>query len=1058
MDGRRLSAIALLISVMIAGVGTVAYAQTKPPRLLDTLYAKDVRIDPLKDDAGLNDVQFLGEKTGWVVGHHGVVWNSNDGGATWNLVPVPTNGRLNSVCFLTDRIGWVAGGRIVPYSGHSEAILLGTKDGGKTWSKLPVSGFPEINKLQMFDLKNGIAVGHVSSQSPGGILKTADGGQTWEPVSGTSPYGWNTAHFFDGESGFVAGDAGSQASVGGGKLLASLNQQESLKGYRDVVIHRDGTGCLVGDGGTILLSNNGGVTWKTPEIPFPLNLRSTSDFQCVAKSGAHIWVAGQPGSIIWHSMDSGQSWQRQMTGITSPIQKIQFVNEQTGWAVGSFGTILKTTNGGRDWQVVHGKKRHLAMLAFPAKHDAIPFQLLTAYSLDEGFRSGICLLVRNDRPLDRLRLKSATSGLGAGIATIDWPLPFDRPDLDLNQKQLVDYWNKKTDGKLVETVLSRIVLKIRTLRPKVVIIDQSEETALHRMLADAILLAVEQAADATRFVEHQAVYNLSPWQVKRVVARKPNGTFSPLNIEPDNFLPRVGTTVANAMASSRSLLQNEADSRAIMPECYQWDKSTAETAANTKHLFAGLGIMPGSASRRSLDPIDAANLEARQKLARHQRNFRQYTSRFLHDPRHAAQLPAQLRDILSDATRPEAAIQLASLARAYRDYSEFELAAELYQELVERYPDEPVSLEAMQWLIQYYSSQEIGWQQLRVTNGGQQIVKREKDALKKEVQKVLDQVDARNGERLNEIETVKFEASPKLETLANTSRQQALRTQLEQFRQQQAVKYVKLLKAKSQETFQQPGIQFPVASLMRQRRSFSVADGLYRKFSRSKKQGWHLAAQSELWMLNPLGLPPKSLVLVRRAAQPPVLDAVLSDDCWQLASEINLTSTVQQRESLSTEEQNDAGLFLTAYDDRFFYLAASIPKHPEVSYQPVQQSGREYDATMRGVDRLSFVLDIDRDYTTYYRMNVDQRGQTQDACWEDTRWNPKWYVAAEDDETHWRIEVAIPWNELTENAPGRGDVWAAGITRIIPAVGLQSWTHPASQIPKPDTFGLLKFE
>ena len=44
-------------------------------------------------------------------------------------------------------------------------------------------------------------------------------------------------------------------------------------------------------------------------------------------------------------------------------------------------------------------------------------------------------------------------------------------------------------------------------------------------------------------------------------------------------------------------------------------------------------------------------------------------------------------------------------------------------------------------------------------------------------------------------------------------------------------------------------------------------------------------------------------------------------------------------------------------------------------------------------DRVCLLLDVDRDYSTYYHLQIDQRGCTREDCWGDVTWNPKWYVA-----------------------------------------------------------------
>ena len=42
---------------------------------------------PFQDDASLHDVQFVGDRIGWAVGDHGVIWRTTDGGRNWDLIP-----------------------------------------------------------------------------------------------------------------------------------------------------------------------------------------------------------------------------------------------------------------------------------------------------------------------------------------------------------------------------------------------------------------------------------------------------------------------------------------------------------------------------------------------------------------------------------------------------------------------------------------------------------------------------------------------------------------------------------------------------------------------------------------------------------------------------------------------------------------------------------------------------------------------------------------------------------------------------------------------------------
>jgi hypothetical protein len=49
---------------------------------------------------------------------------------------------------------------------------------------------------------------------------------------------------------------------------------------------------------------------------------------------------------VLHTSDGGTNWTEQTSITRLPLYSIFFADENTGWAVGAFGTIIKTTNGG----------------------------------------------------------------------------------------------------------------------------------------------------------------------------------------------------------------------------------------------------------------------------------------------------------------------------------------------------------------------------------------------------------------------------------------------------------------------------------------------------------------------------------------------------------------------------------------------------------------------------------------------------------------------------------------------------------------------------------------
>ena len=62
----------------------------------------------------------------------------------------------------------------------------------------------------------------------------------------------------------------------------------------------------------------------------------------------HGWAVGQDGTVIATS-DGGETWHSQASGFELTIRGVDFIDTQTGWAVGHLGLILHTTDGGQNW-------------------------------------------------------------------------------------------------------------------------------------------------------------------------------------------------------------------------------------------------------------------------------------------------------------------------------------------------------------------------------------------------------------------------------------------------------------------------------------------------------------------------------------------------------------------------------------------------------------------------------------------------------------------------------------------------------------------------------------
>ena len=60
------------------------------------------------------------------------------------------------------------------------------------------------------------------------------------------------------------------------------------------------------------------------------------------------WAVGSYGAII-HTTDGGENWNQQTSGTNKDLNCVYFIDASTGWTCGYQGTILKTTDGGNSW-------------------------------------------------------------------------------------------------------------------------------------------------------------------------------------------------------------------------------------------------------------------------------------------------------------------------------------------------------------------------------------------------------------------------------------------------------------------------------------------------------------------------------------------------------------------------------------------------------------------------------------------------------------------------------------------------------------------------------------
>ncbi|MBE0637853.1 MAG: T9SS type A sorting domain-containing protein [Bacteroidales bacterium] len=99
---------------------------------------------------------------------------------------------------------------------------------------------------------------------------------------------------------------------------------------------------------------------------FPLNSGATNGLSSVYFTDEDTgYAVGWNGAIL-KTTDGGYNWENQVSGTTNSLASVYFTNTNTGFVVGDSGTILKTTNGGIVWEALEsGTSEPLSSVHFP---------------------------------------------------------------------------------------------------------------------------------------------------------------------------------------------------------------------------------------------------------------------------------------------------------------------------------------------------------------------------------------------------------------------------------------------------------------------------------------------------------------------------------------------------------------------------------------------------------------------------------------------------------------------------------------------------------------------
>lgn len=147
-------------------------------------------------------------------------------------------------------------------------------------------------------------------------------------------------------------------------------------------------GFAVGSDNTILRTRDGGFRWERQEAPTDVTYSGVwaRDAETAIAVGFYAW------NHRFDSINGGKDWKRVAVDARDHFYSIAFAgtDANVGWITGTYGRILKTTDGGTTWhsQSVDTKEHILKVAAFDADHAAAVGLGGTVLFTNDGGTSG----------------------------------------------------------------------------------------------------------------------------------------------------------------------------------------------------------------------------------------------------------------------------------------------------------------------------------------------------------------------------------------------------------------------------------------------------------------------------------------------------------------------------------------------------------------------------------------------------------------------------------------------------------------------------------------------
>ncbi len=285
-------------------------------------------INPHPTSNNINDIYFLDDNYGFVVGMNGLILKTTDGMESWENIINVTEKTLTSVHFINYNKGAVVG---------NEGAVFITTDGGNSWVDKKGSLPQNYHSVVKYSDENTIWIGSGNT-----IYKTTNSGDSWTSYNQPSPFLIADIYPIDNLKCFWCGFGGIYKTENGGANWSSVSTNLYVYQFNKISFVDSQHGWIIGSNKALIKTTNGGTTWTEYS-----NIEQWDRESMVGFRNANVgFYASQKG--LYYTTDGGSNWNNIFTPFDGDYQHNKFsslsVTENIVYAAGYYGALYKIDN------------------------------------------------------------------------------------------------------------------------------------------------------------------------------------------------------------------------------------------------------------------------------------------------------------------------------------------------------------------------------------------------------------------------------------------------------------------------------------------------------------------------------------------------------------------------------------------------------------------------------------------------------------------------------------------------------------------------------------------